>query len=502
MKYLCEETYTRVLTIYLCVRYVACFVVAFYAAAVLQADDASKPLALHPANPHYFLWRGEPAVLITSGEHYGALLNLDFDYERYFDELQAKGLNHTRIFSGVYREIDDSFGITDNPLAPKVDRFICPWPRIEQPGGAEGQIKFDLSRWDPRYFDRLRDLMQQAQQRDIVVEMTLFCPFYNDALWKASPMNVANNVNGIGDCPREEVYTLKHDNMLAIHLAVAKKIVQELRDYPNLYYEICNEPYFGGVTLEWQHRIVEAIVDEEKARSQRHLISMNIANGRARVERPHPAVSILNFHYCTPPDTVAMNYHLDRVIGENETGFRGKSDLLYRTEGWDFILAGGALYNNLDYSFTPKHPQGDFTEYTSPGGGSPTLREQLSILKRFVEAFDLVTMAPKNLAKVVSEDWTVRVLAEPGEQYAIYVHAPLPQKPQQIEDHRRIDVQITLEIELPKGHYEFEWLNTKTGQFNPGAPFEHPGGMKQLRSPQFDDDIALRIVRRSIAGER
>ncbi len=31
---------------------------------------------------------------------------------------------------------------------------------------------------------------------------------------------------------------------------------------------------------------------------------------------------------------------------------------IYRTEGWDFLIAGGALYNNLDYSFTPQHPDG------------------------------------------------------------------------------------------------------------------------------------------------
>ena len=42
------------------------------------ADSAQKPIALHPTNPHYFIWRGEPTILITSGEHYGALLNLVF----------------------------------------------------------------------------------------------------------------------------------------------------------------------------------------------------------------------------------------------------------------------------------------------------------------------------------------------------------------------------------------------------------------------------------------
>ena len=68
--------------------------------------------------------------------------------------------------------------------------------------------------------------------------------------------------------------------------------------------------------------------------------------------RPNPAVSIFNFHYATPPDTVALNFGLNRVIADDETGFRGSDDFVYRNEAWEFILAGGAIYDNLDYSFS------------------------------------------------------------------------------------------------------------------------------------------------------
>ena len=140
----------------------------------------------------------------------------------------------------------------------------------------------------------------------------------------------------------------------------------------------------------------DVIVDTEKEFPAKHLISQNIANGRAKVDKPHPAVSIFNFHYCVPPDAVAMNYRLDKVIGENETGFRGKEDVLYRTEGWEFILAGGGLYNNLDYSFTSKNFDGTFLDYKSPGGGSPTLRKQLRILRNFMNGLDFIRMAPND----------------------------------------------------------------------------------------------------------
>ena len=57
-------------------------------------------LQLHPDNPHYFAWRGRPEVLLTSAEHYGAVLNLDFDYAKYLETLRRDGCNLTRTFTG------------------------------------------------------------------------------------------------------------------------------------------------------------------------------------------------------------------------------------------------------------------------------------------------------------------------------------------------------------------------------------------------------------------
>src|SRR5206468_9640369 len=47
----------------------------------------AAPIAVHPDNPHYYLFNGKPAILITSAEHYGGVVNKDFDYVTYFDAL-------------------------------------------------------------------------------------------------------------------------------------------------------------------------------------------------------------------------------------------------------------------------------------------------------------------------------------------------------------------------------------------------------------------------------
>ena len=460
-----------------------------------ESVSSWAPIALHPDNPRYFLWRDQPTVLVTSGEHYGALLNLDFDYARYFDTLAENGLNHTRTFSGVYRELPSSFGITDNPLAPKPLQYICPWARSDQPGYKDGGNKFALTKWDPAYFSRLRAFMTGAQERGIVVELTLFCTMYKDELWEVCPLNKLNNVNGVGTCPRDEVFTLKHDDLTKVQLAFVRKVVSELKDFDNLYYEICNEPYFHGVTLDWQHRIADEIVAAEEGSANKHLISRNVANGKAVVEKPHPDISIFNFHYCVPPDVVAMNYDLARVIGENETGFRGSDDLLYRSEAWAFLLAGGALYNNLDYSFTPAHPGGTFLDYKSPGGGSAALRKQLGSLKAFMAELDFIHMKPQpDVVRSTSPELSHYALVNPGKAYAIYLHTPLPKKPKNLDDYRLTDAKATVSIALPPGRYRVDWVSTKNGLENTGVSIEHDGGTVELTSPTFSDDIALRIV--------
>jgi hypothetical protein len=466
------------------------------AAAPAAAQTASPvtgdamPIALHPDNPHYLLLRGKPVVLVTSGEHYGAVLNGDFDYEPYLDELQSHGLNLTRTFTGVYCEPPGAFNIARNTLAPAAGKLLCPFARSDQPGYANGGNRFDLTRWDEAYFRRLKTFVAAAGRRGIVVELVLFCPFYKDDMWKLSPMNAANNVNDIGQLKSTTPLTLNNGKLMAVQEAMVRKIVSELAGADNLYYEICNEPYFAGVTLAWQHRIADTIIDAQAKLRAKHLIAQNIANGKAKIVRPHPGVSIFNFHYATPPDTVSLNWGLNKAIADDETGFKGQADFTYRREGWEFLLAGGAIYSHLDYSFTVDHPAGTFKYPASqPGGGSRALRQQLGILKRFVESFDFVGMkSDDGIVKAgIPVKGGARVLAKRGEAYAIYVHG---------------GHQTTLVLDLPRGAYEMRWISTLTGKPDKHEGLDHTGGQVRLASPPYADDVALSIVRRNAAAPR
>jgi hypothetical protein len=55
-----------------------------------------------PEKPRYFLFRGKPTALITSAEHYGAVIHADSSYTEYLDPLGRSGLNCTRVCPGAY----------------------------------------------------------------------------------------------------------------------------------------------------------------------------------------------------------------------------------------------------------------------------------------------------------------------------------------------------------------------------------------------------------------
>src|SRR5262249_44967520 len=132
-----------------------------------------------------------------------------------------------------------------------------------------------------------------------------------------------------------------------------------------------------------------------------------------------------NFHYATPPETVGMNFALNKVIGDDETGFRGVHDRPYRIEAWDFIVAGGAIFDHLDYSFTTDHEDGSASvNAPTPGGGGLAIRRQFQVLKHFIEGFDFVKMTPdkKVIARVGPKERSVRALSTSGHAYAIYGH--------------------------------------------------------------------------------
>jgi hypothetical protein len=433
-------------------------------------------MRLFPDNPHYVEFRGKPTLLVGSGEHYGAVLNLDFEYIPYLDRLAQDGLNLVRIFSGTYRELPGEFGILHNTLAPQQAKFISPWP--ENDAG-----KFDLSRMNVAYLARLRDFIRQASDRGIVVELCLFCFWYSPRLWEASPMHPAHTLQGVGPMDKERVYQLADNDLLPYHESLVRSLVTALNEFDNVYFEVCNEPYSRHdhtAYLDWQHHIVDVITGTEDHLPNRHLVAINYQNRTQRIPFHHPSVSICNFHYAVP-DAVKENYHHGCLLADDETGFVGQIAAPYRREAWNFMLSGGGAFSHLDYSFTCEHPDGSARiEGNTPGYGGPDLRQQLGMLRRFLEEHEIWKMVPYhemfawNAGRIQAE-----VMCIPNQLYLVYFAQNWPGNTQLLA--------------LPGGKYELEYFNPISGQGFSKQVFDHPGVYYRLDLPNHNDDLVMRL---------
>jgi hypothetical protein len=480
--------------------------IAVLAAVLLPA--VAQPIRLHPRNQHYFLYRGRAVALVTSAEHYGAVLNGAFDYQRYLAALAADGMNYTRLFGGSYVEVPSkSFGIRRNTLAPGPGRLVAPWARSETPGYEGGGNKFDLDRWNPEFVARFRDFLAEAAKRGIVVEVTLFSSHYQEMHWNVSPLNPANNVNVTDPIEWRKLHTLENGNILAHQERYARKLVREANAFDNVIFEIQNEPWSDRpaladvvnpylqpptrdqfpnsidladeLSMAWQARVAGWIASEEAALPNKHLIAQNCCNFGFPVRELAPGASVVNFHYAYPAAVLA-NYGLGKALSYDETGFLGRDDDAYRRQAWNFMLSGGSAFNNLDYSFTVGHEDGADAEPNGPGGGSPALRRQLRVLSQFLHSMSLADLAPDTGTVKHAAGAYARVLSAPGREYGMYFDGSGP---------------IAVTLELPAGEYSGEWVNTKTGEVERLGSFRHAGGQRVVQTPEFRNGIALRIER-------
>ena len=429
-----------------------------------------KPICQHPENPHYFLFRGQPTILVTSAEHYGAIINLDFDYVPYLDVLASFSLNYTRIYAGAYIEPEHYF-IHDNTLGPRLGRYCLPWERSDLPGYPYGGNRFNLDQWNPAYFERLHDFITQAGQRGIVVEVCMFNAMYPDT-WASMPLYHENNIQHVGQCTFQDFQTLKEPGLVARQAAYVRKITQELNAYDNVILEICDEPGIHGTPAEtytpWLLHLAGVIAETESNLPHHHLLAQQICgnlHGPGDISSD-PNITLIVGQYIGDSaggqfggvQLLDALYEHEKPIEVNETAYypiwyEGDKLAASRVEAWEFILGGGAGFNQLNGLFSTFNPSG-------AGTGNEAILQALKNLLVFMGKFDFIRMRrdTKLLANQLSagtdgkEHRLARAISEPGRQYALYLHHSRP------SDGVKYIVQPgnyqeTLELNIAPGNY-------------------------------------------------
>jgi len=458
-------------------------------------------------NPHYFSYKGKEILLITSAEHYGGVINKAFDYVKYFDRLAEYGLNYTRIYPGAHVE-PPGIWLVEDILAPTDENLIVPWARSNVPGYKKGGTKFDLSKWDPEYFARLRDFISEANKRNIIVEIC----FYNgqeERYWVNSPLQKDNNIQGVGDCEPASFPTLDNKALVREQLRFVEKIVLETNEFDNVIYEIIDEPSLGktlpppGKINPWISEHFNLIINTEAKLPKKHIIAQQLEIGVDFCGDDRLALIVTQYigvsgHQIGGPIALNNCYGFNKPIEFNESAYVPSwydrdHEAISRLESWEFMIGGGAGFNQLNGYFIPSNPSGE-------NKNNFKILTGFRHLRAFLESFDFVKMTrDMNTVRKISIGASANMISEKGRQYALYIHHSFPilnwgtyYEP----NYGAYESELTLRLE--KGDYTVTFVEPATLKTLKEIPVKSDGKDITLSCPHYTLDLAVKIIARGV----
>jgi hypothetical protein len=477
-------------------------------------------MEIYSGNPHYFSYLGKPVVLLTSDQHYGAVINRDFDYEAFLDKLGSHGLNFTRIYPGAYIEREDEY-VKGNNLGPPNGHQILPWTRTKTTGAHEvlGGYKYDLDRWDEEYFRRLGDFCDKARERNIIVEACLFNGMYKDR-WAFQAMYYTNNIQEVGKCEWDMVQSLDGDpRLVSYQEKYVREITRRLNDFENVIFHACDEPWISRKPPElfgpWVSRIIDTIRDAEHGLPKKHLLGQTVdfdMSKNASDFSADPRIDYIDVEYAKGIDDLQMEYEHQKPIAYIESVFfptQYSEDKIAstRVEAWEFMIGGAAGFMQLNDLYSSSNGGARGTEIDS-------VLQVFVDLRKFLESFpDQFAMKRDDsfLVKGVPQDAYASAMNEPGRQYAFYIHHSTSRTPYPYGTaRRRTDghgppreycyvaskgkYSEKLVFRFPAGRYDLEWVDPATAVVIGRESLIHAGGDREVQTPAYTTDLALRML--------
>jgi hypothetical protein len=413
-------------------------------------EAAVGPLRVSAANPRYLETPAGKIVYLAGSYTWNNLQDWGatnpppaFNFNGYVDFLVAHGHNFTRLLaweqgSGVPWSGEQVW------LAP------LPYERTGPGTALDGQPKFDLTKWNEKYFDRLRGRVRQAERRGIYVSVMLFNGQATANAWKGHPFNAANNVNAIdGDANKnsegEEVHTLANPAVTALQRAYIAKMVETLGDLGNVLWEVGNDPL--PASREWQSAM-----------------ATQIGEGRVLVDK---AV------FADTRDLADIGRHESRIWQAFLRGFNPVLLDPYRST----IENGVPVIREPAANALPQ-PDRASREWWP-------IRRSVGYTRWFASRIDLKAMTPRpELAS------TRYCLADPGRAYLIYLPPAEGVLTRVLGWWPR---RVQLDLSNVSGTFATEWFDPATASFASG-PQLAGGALRALPSPFGNRGAVLHVT--------
>jgi len=466
---------------------------ALAATSFAAAAPAAGPLRRLPQNPRYFTDGSGRAVYLT-GSHTWANFATDMgrdrptplDYEAYLDFLVA---HHHNFFRGWVWDVPYSVqGYNGGPFrwGPQ------PWKRTGPGLATDGEPKFDLTKFNQAWFDRVRARIIAAHDRGIYVSIMLFQGY----AWEhcrsdvdGFPYDGRNNINAVDAGPAGGAATLNSPAVTAAQEAFVRKVIDTVNDLDNVLYEIANEAH--NYSTAWQYHMIDFIHAYERTKPKQHPVGMTshfIGMGPLEELKASAADWIspsckTGGYIDNPPAATGDKV----VIVDSDHGYTWKplkehGPARHQIWVWKNFLRGNQLLFMDPYL---ARTEGEASGRNNPGGANPaepyfgqtpdpyweTIRIALGRARMYAEKIDLAAAIPHN--ELAS---TTYCLAHPGTEYLVYNPGPAGE----------------FSVTLTGGVYALEWYNPTTGKAAGTERLDVRDGSHTFTAP-FAGDAVLHL---------
>jgi len=450
-------------------------VLAIAGLAAAGRAPATGPLRVHPKNPRYFTDGSGRAIYLTGSHTWSNLVDMgpsdpppEYDLDACLDWMVKLDHNFIRLWAWELTTWDTR---ANGRWGKPKPHFVSPQPWLRTgPGTAlDGKPKFDLSKFDPAYFTRLRTRVEAAGKRGVYVSVMLFEGWglqFSPGAWASHPLNAANNVQGIhgdtnGDGKGLEVHELGNKAVTAVQEAYVRKAIDTVNDLDNVLYEISNENH--PASTPWQYHMIRFIKEAEKAKPKQHPVGMTFqykgGSNKTLFESPADWVSPnpAGGYRDNPPDTkgrkvvLADTDHLWGIGGNQawvwKSFTRGLNPLFM--DPYDGVVLAGRFEKKWE-----------------------PVRRSLGYTLRYARRMDLAAMTPHSALAS-----TKFCLANPGEEYLVFLPG---------------GGSVTVDLSAAKGALSAEWFNPSTGKAR--KPTTVQGGAKRTLAAPFKGDAVLYVT--------
>lgn len=377
------------------------------------------PLKVSEVNPRYFTDNTGKAVYLTGSHTWDNLVDMVvegdskvFDYDDYLEFLKVYNHNFFRLWAWDLLTWDTRANRSRDSLVVQV--FPKPWLRTGPDNALDGRPKFDLTRFNPEYFDRLRQRVEKANEADIYISVMLFDGWglqFIPGAFENHPFHPANNINGIEmnitqDSLGLKIHELGNDKITELQELYVNKVIETVGEYDNVLYEISNENH--PPSTDWQYHMINFIKSTESKLGKVHPVGMTFQYKGGKNE------DLFN----SPADWISPNpdggYSKEPPVGNGKKVIINDTDHLWGIGGsrqwiWKSFLRGlNPIFMDPYKDKVLNLGKGDEWEQE--------MRIVMGLTKNVADEIDLINMTPSTT--VASSGYC---LENKGKEYLVYI---------------------------------------------------------------------------------